>query len=343
MGGLIDDVIRPMATRAQNLLGRFRSWISPAARAVVSKRGRRVTALLILSPLLLLLLLAALTPLPDELRKDHSFDASVRVLDRHGKLLAEVRAEDGTRARWVPLGQIGQDMQLALLAAEDSRFRWHPGVDPIAIVRAAGQNLAHARIVSGASTLTQQLGRNLVPRPRTFSGKFKEMAVALRIEASLSKDEILESYLNLVHFGPTLRGVESASRFYFDKPTTALSLAEAATLASMPKGPTIYDPRRAPERLRNRRNHILDRLAEEGWAAQERVDRAKREPLTVHARPTGWAPRTWCAGCSTEPSSLPWASSRAVLPCCRPRSTARCSGRFSSRLERWSHRCEPGT
>jgi penicillin-binding protein 1C len=277
-----------MAPRAQNLVRLFRSWISPAARLVVSKRGRRVTALVFLSPLLLLLLLAALTPLPDELRKDHSFDASVRVLDRHDKLLAEVRAEDGTRARWVPLDQIGQDMQLALLAAEDSRFRWHPGVDPIAIVRAAGQNLAHARIVSGASTLTQQLGRTLVPRPRTFLGKFKEMAVALRIEASLSKDEILEGYLNLVHFGPTLRGVESASRFYFDKPTTSLSLAEAATLAAMPKGPTLYDPRRAPERLRNRRDHILDRLAEEDWASQERVDRAKREPLTVHALPTGW-------------------------------------------------------
>ena len=267
------------------LVGAFRKL----GRWLMSRRGRRVAVLVLLSPLALLLLLAAATPLPEELAKEHGFDASVRVLDRHGKLLAEVRAEDGTRARWVALDQVGRDVKQALVAAEDSRFRWHPGVDPIAIVRAAGQNLAHGRIVSGASTLTQQLGRTLVPRPRTIPGKFKEMAVALRIEASLSKDEILEAYLNLVHFGPTLRGVESASRFYFDKPTTALSLAESATLAAMPKGPTLYDPRRAPERLRERRNHILDRMAEEQSATPEQVNRAKREPLTVHARATGWS------------------------------------------------------
>lgn len=257
-------------------------------RQLASRRSRRVAGVVLLSPFVLLLLLAAVTPLPDELERDHAFDASVRVLDRHGKLLAEVRAEDGTRARWVPLEQMGDDVKRALVAAEDSRFRWHPGVDPVAVVRAAGQNLANGRIVSGASTLTQQLGRTLVPRPRTVPGKFKEMAVALRIEASLSKDEILEAYLNLVHFGPTLRGVESASRFYFDKPTTALSLAESATLAAMPKGPTLYDPRRAPARLRDRRDHILDRMAEEGSATPERADRAKREPLSVHAKATGW-------------------------------------------------------
>lgn len=238
---------------------------------------------------MLLLLLAALTPLPVELQENHAFDGSVRVLDRNGKLLAEVRAEDGSRCRWTPLSETGEDVRLALLAAEDARFRWHPGVDPIAIVRAAGQNIAHGRIVSGASTLTQQLGRTLVPRERSIPGKVKEMAVALRIEASLSKDEILEAYLNLVHFGPTLRGVESASHFYFDKPTTSLSLAEAATLAAMPKGPTLYDPRRSPKLLRDRRDHILDRMVDEGLADQARVDRAKREPISVHARPTAWS------------------------------------------------------
>lgn len=274
---------------ARPTLASIRTRLLAVLRAVVSRRGRRLLAAVLIIPPLLLVLLAAVTPLPDELEQDHRFDGSVRVLDRHGRLLAEVRAEDGSRARWVPLDQVGIDVQHALLAAEDSRFRWHPGVDPIAIVRAAGQNLWGARIVSGASTLTQQLGRTLVPRPRTVPGKVREMAVALRIEASLSKDEILESYLNLVHFGPNLRGVESASHFYFDKPTTALSLAEAATLAALPKGPSIYDPRANPERLRIRRDHILDRIAEEAWATQEQVDRAKNEPLTVHLRPSGWS------------------------------------------------------
>ncbi|MCU0691604.1 MAG: penicillin-binding protein 1C [Polyangiaceae bacterium] len=242
----------------------------------------------LLAPLVLLLLVAATMPLPASLREDHRFDASVRVLDRHGKLLAEVRADDGARSRWVRLHDVGSDLRRALIAAEDQRFYVHPGVDPVAIARAALQNLWHRRVVSGASTLTQQLGRNLVRRPRTLRGKVKEMAVALRIEASLSKDQILESYLNLIDFGPSLRGVEAASLFYFDKPSRSLSLAEAATLAATPRSPSLYDPRRSPAALRTRRDHILDRMQKAGWASAEQVERAKGEAVTVHARATGW-------------------------------------------------------
>lgn len=293
-----------------------RRWRDAARRLWRNKRVRRAAIAVLFAPVVALVLLVAVTPLPAELRTDHRFDASVQVLDRHGKLLAEVRAEDGARARWVPLDHVGHDVQQALLAAEDARFRSHPGIDPIAIVRAAGQNLAHARIVSGASTLTQQLGRSLVPRPRTLPGKFREMAVALRIEASLSKDEILEAYLNLVHFGPTLRGVESASRFYFDKPTTSLSLAEAATLAAMPKGPTLYDPRRNPDRLRTRRNYVLDRMVEQGWVSAQDAERARREPLTVHAQPTGWGAPHLTRGLmdgSIHPEIGPLANRASVL------------------------------
>ncbi|PIE05792.1 MAG: penicillin-binding protein 1C [Sorangium cellulosum] len=272
-----------------NTLRALRQRMKWLSRTLISRRGRRLVGILLLSPFLLLLTLTALTPLPEELRQGHQFDASVRVLDRHGKLLAEVRADDGTRSRWAPIERIGKDVQLALMAAEDERFYWHPGVDPIAIVRALGQNFLSGRIVSGASTLTQQLGRTLVPRSRTLPGKLKEMVVALRIEASLSKDEVLEAYLNLVHFGPTLRGVESASHFYFDKPTSTLSLAEAATLAAMPKGPTLYDPRRNPDQLLARRNYILGRMQRVGSASKERAERAKRERLNVHADPTGWS------------------------------------------------------
>ena len=247
---------------------------------------RVVLACLVLPPLLLIALAAA-TPLPSELREDHRFDSSIRVVDRHGKVLAEVRADDGARSRWIRLDEVSADVPLALIAAEDKRFRRHPGIDPIAILRAMGQNLAQRRIVSGASTLTQQLARNLVFRERTLLGKTKEMAVALRIEASLSKDEILEAYLNRVHFGPSLRGLEAASRFYFDKPSRSLSLAEAATLAAMPRGPSLYDPRVHPDRLRARRDVILDRMLERG-ADPERVAMAKQEALTVHAKATGW-------------------------------------------------------
>jgi penicillin-binding protein 1C len=238
---------------------------------------------------LLLVALAATTPLPRELRESEPFGASVRVLDRGGRVMAEVRADDGARARWVGLDEIGPTLPRALMAAEDRRFFVHPGVDPIAIARAAAQALWHGRIVSGGSTLTQQLARTLVPRPRTLAGKVREAAVALRIEWSLSKPRILESYLNLVAFGPSLRGVEAASRFYFDKPARALSLAEAATLAAMPRGPSIYDPRRASGELRARRDRILDRVLEAGWAERDQVERARREPIEPHVRASGWS------------------------------------------------------
>ncbi|MBI5538401.1 MAG: penicillin-binding protein 1C [Deltaproteobacteria bacterium] len=271
-----------MAIMLSNLGKRARSWLT---------KGRiwRAIGLAVLLPPVALVLLAAITPLPEALRARHGFDSSVRVLDRHGKVLAEVRADDGARARWVPIEQVGPDLANAILAAEDRRFYRHPGVDPIAIARAAGQDLWHRRIVSGASTLTQQLARTVKPRRRTLAGKVGEMAVALRIEASLSKKDILEQYLNLVFFGPSLRGVEAASRFYFDKPCNALSLAEAATLAALPRGPTVYDPRKSPQAVQRRRDRILDRMQRDGLASAEAVERAKSEPLTIHLQPTGFS------------------------------------------------------
>lgn len=261
------------------------------ARASLGKRRARflrIAAATLLLPPLLLILLAALTPLPPLLRDQHRYDSSIRILDRHGKTLMEVRADDGARARWVPLDQISPELQRAMVAAEDQRFPHHPGIDPLAIGRAAFQNLWNRRVVSGASTLTQQLGRNVSPRPRTLRGKVREMALALRIEASLSKEQILEHYLNLVSFGPSLRGVEAGSRFWFDKPANALSLAEAAMLAAIPRGPSMYNPIKAPDAVRERRDRILDRMLAAGTASQQEVDRAKREPLSIHGKATGW-------------------------------------------------------
>jgi penicillin-binding protein 1C len=187
----------------------------------------------------------------------------------------------------VPLAELGDRIQRAVVAAEDRRFARHPGVDPLAMARAFGQLCAERRVVSGASTITQQLARTVVPRPRTVRGKLGEMALALRIEASLGKREILEQYLNRVAFGPGLRGVEAASRFYFDKPTRDLSLAEAAALAVLPRGPTLYDPRRSPERLRKRRDEVLERMREVGFASSDEVARAQAEPILLAPRGSG--------------------------------------------------------
>ncbi|WP_437879002.1 penicillin-binding protein 1C [Sorangium sp. So ce513] len=245
------------------------------------RRAAQIALAVAVAPWLVLAVLAALTPLPPALRAAEDHAVSTVLLDRHGTVLRELRAGDGARARWLPLDAAGDRIQRAILAAEDRRFARHPGVDPIAIARATLQLAAERRVVSGASTITQQLARALVPRPRTVRGKLGEMALALRIEASLSKREILEQYLNRVAFGPGLRGVEAASRFYFDKPTADLSLAEAAALASMPRGPSLYDPRRGTGPLERRRNRVLDRMLAAGLAGEAEVARARAEPIAL--------------------------------------------------------------
>jgi penicillin-binding protein 1C len=259
------------------LLHRARSWL----RSRAGKRLLLALAALLAAPWVALVIAAALTPLPPDLADAKQPSTGTVLRDRHGVVIRELRADDGARARWVPLDASGDRIARAVIAAEDRRFYLHPGVDPVAMVRAAAQAVVHRRVVSGASTLTQQLARSLVKRPRTLRGKFSEAALALRIEWSLSKREILEQYVNRVSFGPGLRGIEAASRFYFDKPSVDLSLAEAAALAGIPRGPSVYDPRRGTARLLRRRDRVLDRLADAGLATRDDVRRAQHEPLVI--------------------------------------------------------------
>ena len=210
-------------------------------------------------------------------------EASLRLLDRAGKEIASVRDARGELVEPVRLDQLSPWLVPALLAAEDARFFAHPGIDPLALLRAAFQAAQHGRVVSGASTITQQLARTLFERPRTLGGKWQEMALALRLELSLSKAELLEAYLSRVGFGPRIVGVAAASRHYFDKPAQALSLAEAAALVAVVRGPTRYDPERSPERLRQRRDYVLGRMRELGSAEPEAVERARQAPIALHA------------------------------------------------------------
>lgn len=253
------------------------SWL----RTRAAKRLFFALAALLAAPWVALGIAAAWTDLPPELAARSAPSTGVVIRDRHGVVIRELRADDGSRARWIPLAEVGDRAVRALLAAEDRRFYQHPGVDPLALARAAVQAIESGRFVSGASTLTQQLARNLVKRPRTLRGKFAEMALALRIEWSLDKREILEQYLNRIAFGPSLRGIEAASRFYFDKPTADLSLAEAASLASLPRGPSLYDPSRGTERLARRRDRVLSRMRASGLGAPDEIARARQEPLVI--------------------------------------------------------------
>jgi len=237
-------------------------------------------ALLPLAAVLTLVLCAASEPLPSAL-SDSSAGISTQVVDRAGQAIRELRSKDGKLSSRVTLAELSPAVVPALLAAEDARFYRHPGVDPVAMLRAFGQALRQRKLVSGASTLTQQLARAVVARPRTFAGKWRELAIALRIERSLSKAQILEEYLNCVEFGPNLRGIDAASRRYFDKPAAQLDLAEAAALVSIPRGPTLYDPARGTRAVLLRRNRVLDRMVEQGLTSLDAARTAQQEPLRL--------------------------------------------------------------
>jgi penicillin-binding protein 1C len=170
----------------------------------------------------------------------------------------------------------------AVLAAEDRRFYSHPGIDALAVGRALASDVVHRRIVSGASTLTMQLARTLRPHPRSFSGKLSEAALALRIEAALSKDRILEEYLNRIAYGPNVRGYAAASQVYLGVPPSSLSVAQAALLAGLPRGPTLYEVTRHPDRAKRRRDRVLARMAEAGFIDEAERARATDEALSAN-------------------------------------------------------------
>jgi penicillin-binding protein 1C len=253
-------------------------------------RALAIAAGVALLPFVALVVAVALTPLPSELRESRP-STSLRVTDRDGRLLREVRADDGAHARWVSLTECGAIVPAALVAVEDRRFFSHRGVDGWAIARAIASDIRARRAVSGASTLTMQLARTLRPHPRTLPGKLSEIALALRIEASLTKREILEQYLNRVSFGPNLRGIAAASHAYFDEAPRDLSPAEAALLVGLARGPSYYDLARHLERAAQRRDRILRRLRDEGVLATPAYETALAEPIVLqHVAPAFGAP-----------------------------------------------------
>jgi penicillin-binding protein 1C len=211
---------------------------------------------------------------------------STLVVDRDGKLLRPYTTLDG---RWrLPAGREHVDPRfLALLFAyEDKRFGTHRGVDPYALGRALTQLAGHGHIVSGASTLTMQVARLLEPRTeRSFTAKLRQMARALELEHTLSKDEILGLYLSLAPYGGNLEGVRAASLAYFGKEPRRLTLGEAALLVALPQSPEQRRPDRSKDAARNARDRVLDRLAAAGVVPPDEVTRAKHEPVPDGRKP----------------------------------------------------------
>jgi penicillin-binding protein 1A len=206
-----------------------------------------------------------------------------RVLDRDGRVFAELRPVDGAT---VPLQQIPSHTRAAFLAVEDRRFYRHGAVDLPRVLGAALANLRQGSYGQGFSTLTMQLARNLYPeriraRDRTLARKLVEIRVAYDIERRFEKDEILELYLSHIYFGNGARGIEAASRHYFGIGASRLTLAQSALLAALPRGPAYYDPRRHPGQARARRDLVLALMEEQRRIKPEEARAARAEPLGV--------------------------------------------------------------
>jgi penicillin-binding protein 1C len=234
---------------------------------------------------------AFLVDVPEPLRRTPV--ASRYIRDRHGVLLARTRGEGNEWFNPLERGEMGGDLVNALLAAEDARFYSHPGIDVLAIGRALFSSLQEGRITSGASTITQQLARTSLGRAPTVLRKLREMSVALRLEAEYSKDELLELYVNHVHFGPQVLGLRAASERYFGKEPRELDLSEAATLAGLLRGPTLYDLERRPHLALRRRNRVLARLQNNGVYPKSTIERALGTPLRLHPRPPWLGAKHW--------------------------------------------------
>jgi len=202
------------------------------------------------------------------------------IVDRRGRPLGELLGQG--RRTLVPPEAIPADVKAAVIAAEDATFYENPGVELRAIVRALWQNVRGGEVVSGASTITQQLVKNVLLTPEeTVERKIKEAVLAWRLSERFSKDEILGLYLNQNYYGSLSYGVAAAARTYFGKPLAEVTLAEAALLAGLLRSPSTDNPHVDPAAARREQLRVLDRLEETGLAPPARVEAARREVITI--------------------------------------------------------------
>ncbi len=228
----------------------------------------------------------AAADLPDPARlKGKQLPAMSTVLDGKGDHYADV-FQPGNRRVWVPLADVPDFVQKAFVAAEDRRFYQHHGIDERGIIRAFIGNLAESGRPQGGSTITQQVVKNLlVGDDITYERKIREMIVASRLEATLSKNDILELYLNSAYLGRGSWGIEMAARGYFGKSAKDLTLPEGAMLAGLLKGPSFYNPDRHPDRAKERLVYVLGRMQDDGVISAEQKNTATLPKRVVYAMP----------------------------------------------------------
>jgi 1A family penicillin-binding protein len=242
-------------------------WISSIASFLM------VTAVIGVIGVILFLLYLRTQSLPVALVAQTSY-----ILDYHGDIIDTLDA--GQNRQVVKLNQIAPAVIQATLAIEDHRFYKHHGIDLRGLARAVIVNVQHMSKVQGASTLTQQLARNLyLNHDRTWSRKINEAALAIQLEMRFTKDEILEKYLNQIYYGHATYGIQAAAQLYFAKDASELSLAESALLAGVPKGPKYYSPYMDRNNAKKRQQTVLHTMVQHGFITSDEAELAYAEPL----------------------------------------------------------------
>src|SRR4051812_29730308 len=203
----------------------------------------------------------------------------LRVYSAEGSLLGEFGEE---RRAFVSIATVPKTMLSAIVAAEDERFYHHRGVDYIGVARAAMSNFVSGGVRQGASTITMQVARNFfLSKERTLTRKFNEMLLAFKIEASLSKDEILQLYINQIYLGQRAYGFAAASQIYYGKSLEKLTIAEYAMLAGLPKAPSAYNPVANAKRAQLRQHYVLRRMRELGAINDQQLTDAEQFQIVV--------------------------------------------------------------
>ncbi|MBC7260222.1 MAG: PBP1A family penicillin-binding protein [Chloroflexi bacterium] len=268
---------------------------SATARARPSAMYRAARAFAIASAAAVALFFAALAvgvvlyariarnlPPPEELRARSATFLSTKIYDRNGGLLYEIFDPYGGKRTLVPLSQISPYVRNATIATEDANFYRHPGFDPLSVLRALWYDVTERRIVSGGSTITQQLVKTLFLTPEvSLKRKITEAVLAAEITRRYSKDEILEIYLNEINYGNLAYGIEAAAETYFGKTAAALDLAESAFLAGLPQAPALYDPYAHFDAAKKRQRVVLQLMVEQGYITSAQAEAAAQQALNL--------------------------------------------------------------
>ena len=245
--------------------------------------GLAVAGLISIAALVALALAMAFPNLPDiSDLSDYRPKLPLRIYSSEGDLIGEFGEE---RRNLTPIQEIPKAMTDAILAVEDARFYQHGGVDYIGVIRAGLANVGRVKS-QGASTITMQVARNVyLTSEKTFTRKIYEILLTFKLEHQLSKDQILEIYMNQIFLGNRAYGFAAASETYFGKPLKDITIAEAAMLAGLPKAPSAYNPISNPKRAKARQQYIIDRMLENGFISAEQAETAKAEVLKIKTGP----------------------------------------------------------